>query len=360
MSLASGFGGRFPYFQATDINGNPVCIQDDSGLIMQGVSSPGLVTAILGSGVGSCTNGVHQVSIAFSIDNLNKLITYSDFANAGSSPVSVTVVDNTVNGKIHLSSFPTSVDGRVISLNVYMTKSGGTDFFLVATLNVGTSTYDINIADSSLTDPMPYNGIFNLTSGLYSPSNNTYPFTNSRVPKLVIDENGLVTPIGNWFFGNFGLITNNVVTEFTSLVTSDSANSVISFPDSSGTVATSFIGSLTGKTSAQTSIVQTTVGQTNSVFNVSAIIDVTTSTTYSFTCTCAYTDWGGTSRVLTLNFSSLAGVLSTIIVNTGGAGPREGVVQSIKAKAGTAITIASVGTFTSVTYNADGVITQVA
>lgn len=117
----------------------------------------------------------------------------------------------------------------------------------------------------------------------------------------------------------------------------------------------------TGQTAAVTlSTGAITVGASDGSFDVCANVLVTTATTHAFTVTCAYTDEGNTARVLTLQFSSLAGAFVTSIANAGGAVPYEGVAVSIRAKSGTTITIASAagGVYTSVVYNIEGFITQ--
>lgn len=119
-------------------------------------------------------------------------------------------------------------------------------------------------------------------------------------------------------------------------------------------------GRLTAQTAAVASVAPYTVGATDGSFIVSANILVTTATLHNFTCTVTYTDEGNTSRTLTLNFSTIAGVLSPTIANAGGAAPYEGVPLHIRAKASTAITLATVGTFTTVIYNVEGSITQIA
>lgn len=116
----------------------------------------------------------------------------------------------------------------------------------------------------------------------------------------------------------------------------------------------------TGQTAAVTlSSGAYTVGVADGSFDICANVLVTTATTHAFTVTCAYTDEGNTSRVLTLQFSNLAGTFLTSIANAAGAVPYEGVAVSIRAKAGTTITIASAagGVYTSVVYNIEGFIT---
>lgn len=118
-------------------------------------------------------------------------------------------------------------------------------------------------------------------------------------------------------------------------------------------------GRKTAVTSAQASVSTFTVGAADASFLVSANVLITTSTTYSFTVTCAYTDESNTARTLTLTFSNIGGTFATTIANAGGAVPYEGIPMHIRCKASTAITIATTGTFTSVTYNAEGIIQQI-
>lgn len=119
-------------------------------------------------------------------------------------------------------------------------------------------------------------------------------------------------------------------------------------------------GRLTGQTAAVT-LATYTVGAADGTFDVSANINVTTSTTHNFTVTCAYTDETNTARTLTLGFTQLSGAtFLTAITNVTGAGPYESPVYHIRCKAATTITIATVGGggFTTVTYNGEGYITQ--
>lgn len=118
------------------------------------------------------------------------------------------------------------------------------------------------------------------------------------------------------------------------------------------------IGRATAQTAAVASVVALTVGASDASYEVSANVLVTTATTHNFTATVAYTDEGNTARTLTLNFSSLAGALATAIINTGGAIPYSGIAVHIRCKAATTITVATTGTFTTVTYNVEGIIRQ--
>ena len=119
-------------------------------------------------------------------------------------------------------------------------------------------------------------------------------------------------------------------------------------------------GRSTAQTAAVSSVATHTVGSADGSFIISANVLVTASATHNFTVTCAYTDEGNTARTITLNFSSLTGIIATAIANAGGAVPYTGIPVHIRAKSGTAITIATTGTFTSVTYNVEGLIKQTA
>jgi len=119
-------------------------------------------------------------------------------------------------------------------------------------------------------------------------------------------------------------------------------------------------GRATGQTAANTGVATYTVGSADASFLVWANVLVTTSTTHSFTVTCAYTDEGNTARTITLSFSLVAGgAMTTTIANAAGAVPYHGIPLAIRCKASTTITIATTGTFTTVTYNAEGYIARV-
>lgn len=119
-------------------------------------------------------------------------------------------------------------------------------------------------------------------------------------------------------------------------------------------------GRSVAQTAAVASVAAYTVGAADGSFIVDANVLVTTSTTHNFTVTCAYTDEGNTARTLTFNFSNVGGTIATAIANAGGAVPYEGIPLHIRCKASTSITIATTGTFTTVTYNVEGSIRQIA
>lgn len=118
-----------------------------------------------------------------------------------------------------------------------------------------------------------------------------------------------------------------------------------------------------GRSTAQTAAVGSVAAYTPTAdgsFIISMNVLVTTSTLHNFTATVAYTDEGNTARTVTLQFSTLAGAFVTAMTNAQGTVPYEGVPLHIRVKASTAITLATTGTFTTVTYNVEGSIRQIA
>jgi hypothetical protein len=120
-------------------------------------------------------------------------------------------------------------------------------------------------------------------------------------------------------------------------------------------------GRSTGQTAANASVATYTCGAADGSFIVYANINLTASTTNSITCTCTYNDENNTSRTLTFSFVQ-NGVPAPIqtITNVTGVGAYCSMPLQIRVKASTAITIATTGTFTSVTYNVEGNIEQIA
>lgn len=124
-----------------------------------------------------------------------------------------------------------------------------------------------------------------------------------------------------------------------------------------GVAALYAAGRSTGQTAAVASVATYTAPASDSSYEVSANVLVTTATSHAFTVTCSYTDEGNTARTATMSFSLLAGgAMTTSVANANGAVPYMGIPLTIRAKASTAITIATTGTFTTVTYNVEGFI----
>lgn len=107
------------------------------------LTNPGAcVAALAGAGAGNVDNGTHAYRITF--------VTATG-ESGGGTPITVTVADKTVNGKVSLSSIATGLSGVVTSRNIYRTKAGGGPFYLLANIaDNTTTTYTDNTADSSL------------------------------------------------------------------------------------------------------------------------------------------------------------------------------------------------------------------
>lgn len=116
-------------------------------------------------------------------------------------------------------------------------------------------------------------------------------------------------------------------------------------------------GRVTAQAAAVASVATYTVGAADGSFYISSNVNVTAFSVGTFNVTCTYTDEGNTSRTVTFNFSSITGTLGIAIA---AAGAFEGIPLHIRCKASTAITIATTGTFTSLTYNVEGSIIQIA
>lgn len=115
----------------------------------------------------------------------------------------------------------------------------------------------------------------------------------------------------------------------------------------------------TAQTAAVASVATFTAPASDGTYRVSGNVLVTASTAHSFAVQCTYTDESNVARTLVLPVAALAGTFVTSgLITT--AGPFESPAMHIRVKASTAITILTAGTFTSVTYNVDGLIEQLA
>lgn len=117
---------------------------------------------------------------------------------------------------------------------------------------------------------------------------------------------------------------------------------------------------VTAQAAANASIVTYTVGGADGSFEVSANLNATAVTVLATTLTCTYTDESNTSRAMILPVQQLGGsfIASGAITAIGA---WETPVMHIRAKAATAITISTTtGTFSGVTYTAEGIIKQTA
>lgn len=179
-------------------------------------------------------------------------------------------------------------------------------------------------------------------------------FLNFGSGNRITDSGGFVFQTNNT---TALILTSGQAMQLAGLITS--YNGIVTAGNGVSTVQAS--GRATAQGAANASVSTYTVGGSDASFRVSANVLVTTATTHSFSVTCTYTDEGNVSRTLTLGFTQLSGAtLVTLITNITGAGPYESLQYHIRCKASTAITFATTGTFTTVVYNAEGVVTKVA
>lgn len=119
-------------------------------------------------------------------------------------------------------------------------------------------------------------------------------------------------------------------------------------------------GRATAQTAAATLINAYAVGAADGSFLVSGNILVTVATAFSITMTVAYTDEGNNARTTNFMFSSSASNTGVTLGNAAGTLAYSGYTFRIRAKAGTTISVQTAGTFTTITYNAEAELQQVA
>lgn len=121
---------------------------------------------------------------------------------------------------------------------------------------------------------------------------------------------------------------------------------------------------VTGRVTAQTATVATiatvTVGGSDASYMVSGNIVVTTSSAESLSLQVSYTDENSNSRTCIIPIIRASnGAMLTATISATGAVPYPGIDVHIRCKAGTAITIGTVGTVGGCTYNADAKIERI-
>lgn len=129
-----------------------------------------------------------------------------------------------------------------------------------------------------------------------------------------------------------------------------------------GVPAIQSAGRVTAQAAANASIATYTVGAADGSFRVSANMNVSASTALNTTLQCTYTDESNTARTMIFPIQQLTGsfIAGGLITGTGA---WESPALHIRCKTATAITILTAGgtgTFTGVTYTAEGSIQQIA
>ncbi len=254
----------------------------------------------------------------------------------------------------------------------------GTDLVIYAGSGNITSLYGFKLSTNFITGAGNYTGTITNFYGVYLPDITVatnkwaiyslggpsshlggFSFGMNTVPTALVDIAAGSTTVGPLHLTSGTLKTTPVAGDVEFLtdayygtITTGTKRSVFSLNQTGRTV---------GATAAVASVLAYTLPAVDASFQISMNVLVTTSTLHTFTCECAYTDEGNTARVLTLQFSSLAGTFVTAITNAAGAVPYEGVPLNIRCKASTTITLRTqaAGTYTTVTFNIEGFITQI-
>lgn len=228
--------------------------------------------------------------------------------------------------------------------------TGLTDSSNLARLNAANAFTNANTISKTAGVPLILNGVF--SSGSHIQEWNGA--LNGGTPLAFFDDAGNFNMSGG--NGNFvcgGNISYNTITKVNNVVTA-SGNGRCAF----GTPTIYDSGRLTAQAALVASVATYTPAADGS-FIISANVLVVTAGTLSMTVTVAYKDEGGTSRTTTLTFSNPLGTLGTTIIGSGLL-CYQGLPLRIRAKAGTAIVVATAGTFTgSPSYNVEADITQV-
>ncbi len=204
------------------------------------------------------------------------------------------------------------------------------------------------------------------------------PATNQlQIPNGSNLEYGAAAWVSNFF--NMGPVTNGGTARAVRVISPASGSTVLLAPAGTDAYAFSTTGPttyagltstgkgnpvivaatrVTAQSAANASISTFTVGAADGSFEVSGNLNCTAATVLSTTLTCTYTDESNTARTMILPVQQVSGSFIAAGAITG-TGAWETPVMHIRAKAATAITIlTSAGTFTSVTYTAEGIIKQ--
>ena len=136
--------------------GSNVLFKKGGSIKFTSVTAPTACTAtLIATGTGNVDNGDHSYKVTF--------VTAAGETSL-SSISNVVTVDGT-HKQVALSGIPVSTSGAVLQRKIYRTKAGGTNYYLLTTINNNSvTTYTDNTADASLTGGVA-NNLQNDTAG---------------------------------------------------------------------------------------------------------------------------------------------------------------------------------------------------
>lgn len=284
---------------------------------------------------------------------LLNLVTTSTTFPIGTSTVNAITVSgaNANSGAIvqglGISVTNTGTSGQNYALS--LSASGGTVTNVALMIRAGTITFDSGAVQQITT----FSGQLRLV-----PNGDLYLQSATGDVEIFPPVHVIVYPAGNVYLQPSGVIDMNPTGTILLHKKITNYNNITTSANGWGIPAIYGTGRSTAQTAAVGSVATYTVGAADGSFEISTNVNITTSTTHSFSVTVAYTDEGNTARTQTMTFSQLNATLVSVITDATGAGPYVGVPLRIRAKAATAITCTTVGTFTSVTYNVECAIVQ--
>lgn len=340
--------------------------ENRSGLIIQNLSSANALYVCFGTGASTTV-----------FDVILKAGIAQDDGNGGTfsfdvlSYTGIITIAGTSGLGLHVGTIPGTSNANVSGYGIEVSGSnnsvGGMNIILSNTSN-GTSAFTSIFLQNDLAIPAgTHYGNVGLNSSTYNDSSfGSAPNVANQLSIFGTDGPTMVGSFAAAGYINFiagGNSTANEIARFTTTGLQLTTGKVTKYnaiaTTGQGVPSIYGTGRTVGAVAAVASVATYTVGATDGSFYISANVLVTTATLHTFTATVAYTDEGNTSRTVTLQFSTVAGAFVTAMTNAQGTVPYEGVPLHIRAKASTAITIATTGTFTTVTYNVEGSITQI-
>lgn len=334
-----------------------------SGGVSAGVSNYGASIDV--SATGAVASGVVPARVTFSISNPAGANVIDAFA------VSLKATTVTSDSIIGFSSSATDLSNAA-DTTIFRSAPGVTGFGTTGTtangswlaqggtLTAGTvivSTPPLSITQTWNAAGVTFGGIFmNITNSASQAASTLIDLQVGSVSQFNVARTGAATFLGNVTGASFNTAGSGITIASTGGITR-----YLSVNTAGHGVPAIYASNRAAAQIAANASVCTFTPAADASLEVSANVLVTTAGTHAFTVVCTYTDEGNTARTLTLDFTLVAGsAIVTSIANANGTVPYHGATRRIRAKGGTAVTIATTGTFTTVTYNVEGTIKQIA